>query len=102
MDKERIAPPAGNPKKSSTTTNTAAYLPRPAPSAPLMPQVVKNGGEGGTSKTTSWSPASDGIVQNSPTLGKEINNVLYGRGNLRRRLPIFEEICPSERADLDK
>ncbi|KAL8061105.1 hypothetical protein ABFS82_02G066600 [Erythranthe guttata] len=47
--------------------------------------------------TESWSPLSDGIVTKSPTLDDQhINDVLYGVGGIRRRrLPVFEEICPS-------
>ncbi|KAL7089904.1 hypothetical protein ACP275_12G006000 [Erythranthe tilingii] len=49
--------------------------------------------------TEVWSPFSDGIITNSPALENEyINYILYGKGIRRRRLPVFEEICPSDDA----
>ena len=68
--------------------------------------IVVNPGETGN-KFTTWSPLMDHIVQisssnksladNVDEIDSKIDRVLYSSKNFRR-LPIFEEMCPSSSA----
>ncbi|KAL6338890.1 hypothetical protein AAG906_024041 [Vitis piasezkii] len=120
--------PEGNVCKQFAVTGTCPYGPRcrfshqlqsllsttqqtPSPSRPqhtaATTPTIKTATP--TKTTADWSPMDDGIEVVLPGSSAEkpasrdevntyINSFLYGPTTPRRRLPVFEEICPSREA----
>ncbi|KAL5856122.1 hypothetical protein ACOSQ4_005924 [Xanthoceras sorbifolium] len=58
-----------------------------------------------TTTNTTWSPWMDNIIETPKNeeecrqIEERINNAIYGLRKTHRRLPVFEEICPSMNED---